>query len=165
MPGLPWTSNGGNHWHIQIPRHRLVRSRSIPLVESKLLGPGGKVLPGRPRGVHVLVCEGSRLGARLDGVVVGHPARVVPAAKVAVGQAGAGGALRRRAGAALLGRLGHLARGVGRGQGSRVPHQVPALAGGGESAAGETFHVFTHLIQAVVVEEHDRLDPAWAEER
>lgn len=154
-----------------------------------LAGGGGG--GGGHGGVHVLVGEGGGgLGAGLEGgVVVAHAARVVAAAEVAVGQGGgARGALHGgRAGAALLdsggaglghaggGRLaGRVGGGAARGgQGGGMRHQVPALVGRREVAARrrrrcrrvETgFHVLVDLLQAVVVEEHDGLDPAGMEE-
>lgn len=179
VPGLAGPADGGHHGHIQVARHGLVGAGGVALVEGELLGPGREVLAGDRR-VHVLVGEGGGgLGAGLDGVVVGHAAGVVAAAKVAVGQRGPGRALHGgRAGAALLDSwLGHagggrLARRVGSGAGGRqgcgMSHQIPALVGrrGRREVAAcvKPFHVLIDLIQAVVVEEHDGLDPAGMEE-
>lgn len=172
-------ADGGHYGHIQIARHRLVGAGGVALVEGEFLGPRRELLAG-DGGVHVLVGEGGGgLGAGLDGVVVGHAARVVAAAEIAVGQSGAGGALHGGgAGAALLdSRLGHaggggfaggVGGGAGGGQGSGVSHQVAAGVGRRrrrEVAAGvKPVHVLIDLIQAVVVEEHDGLDPAGVEE-
>lgn len=86
VPGLRGPTQGGDHRHVQVAG--LVGGRRVALIK-ELLSPAGELFSGY-RGVHVFVRI--RRGLRLDACV-GHPTRVVTAAKVSIGQRRVGRAL------------------------------------------------------------------------
>lgn len=140
-----------HHGHVQIPWHVLVGSGGVARVECKLFGPRGELPVSRDRCVRGE--SGGGLRARL-----GHAARVVSAAEVAVGK----GRLRRRA--RRLGRVSHGRSGRLAGSISKVRCCSSSCPTASYSPCPEALHACTHVIRAAVVQEHDRLSPARGKE-
>ncbi len=149
----------GYDWHVKITRYGLVRARRVSLVEGKLLSTRRELL-SRNRRVHVFIPIGGGLRAGL-----GHPTLVIAAAKISIGQRSTGRVLYGWTRTALFDRFPHarswhLTRRVGC---ARVGDKIPALVSS-KIASHKSFHVFAHIIQAVVIEEHHRVNPAGMEE-